>query len=227
MVRIGLHGYRDGKFRTKNISIEPGIAVVDFFMDINASADNTIADTYDSSATTAKVPTRASNCDVPRVLKLTNAEGEDCLLETPVNVTGRDAQGRAVTERFNIPRTDASVINGSVAFSIVTSIVQASTAFTTTTYCGTTSVGYTDILGLTYPIISKTAVIQETRYDYASPVAVPVLGTQFHGDGATSANNVNIKYSTIETKTNAINGANLLVLRYRTKLMNPGLTSYP
>ena len=224
---MGLHGYRDGKFRVKNISIEPGIAVVDFFVDVNASGDNVIAEAWDSSATTAKTPSRGSNCDVPRTLKVTNEEGQDTLLLTPITIVGYNAQGQGVTERFNLSTTNAAVTEGSVAFSRITSIVQGSTAFTTTTYSGTTDVGYTDNLGLTYPILSKTAIIQETRYDYSSPIATPTLGTQFHGDGATSADNINIKYSTIQTKTNAINDDELLVLRYRTKLMNPGVTDYP
>lgn len=109
-----------------------------------------------TALTPQTVTTGITQPDVPRALSVTPGGTTSQLLDTAVVITGRNVEGKVITESFQLVPSSSTIINGSKAFSSITSIFipgQSGTA-------ATVAVGTQNKLGVFHRLFPNNTTVK-------------------------------------------------------------------
>lgn len=122
-----------------------------------AAGTNTAILAANATALTSQtITTNITNPDVPRRLKVVVAGTGSSILDSAVVVTGKNSEGKTITERFQTTAAGTGTVNGSKAFQSVSSVfipAQAGTA-------GTISVGTQNVLGTYHRLFPNNTTVK-------------------------------------------------------------------
>lgn len=109
-----------------------------------------------TSTSSQTVTTGITNPDVPRAISVTVGGTGSSILDSAVVVTGTNAEGKVITERFQTTAGGVGTLNGNKAFMTVTSVfipAQAGTA-------GTVVVGTQNKLGILHRLFPNNTTVK-------------------------------------------------------------------
>ena len=200
------NGWRDGKISVKKLTVSGKMPVQYTIPKTVAYATGAILTGKDfnaSSTALTHVHVALQPAYARNLIVCANAAGtaghNDYL-----TITGKDASGAAISENLYIKATAAGTTAGSKAFAQVTGIkCHGQTSANTTVKSTDVGIGYSDTIGLPYPIASNTDIMT-----YAYDGAYATTAVDFLTISST--------YNTLKLPTHAAN--KVVTVVYKTKV---------
>lgn len=177
---------------------------------VSAASATAILGSTASRTSTNTVSSGITQPDVPRALSVTPGGTTSDLLNSAVVVTGRNVEGKVITESFQLVPSSSTIINGSKAFMTVTSVffpAQGGTGATIT-------VGTQNKLGVFHRLIPNQTSVRV--YSSASITTDPTI----EAAPTVVANDGTLEYNLVTPATTP-NGSRFVYICYAFDQWNP------